>query len=374
MPGCLAIPEIAERETQSDPIAESYWEIIQLQDKDNFWIIEASGSYRQIGRSLGSWYQSQGSTPKHLSEEERQKALSLQEFYQDVNPEINNQIRGVYDYFGLDYLALTDGVPLSNNQGLEVLLPGLISSHSCSIVFAGPELTTDRQALLGRNYDFPDEVDGFTLMFTSPKEGYTTAVITTMTPGFSAADGINSEGLALGFASVIDLGYQPAAEDTLISGYFYRYILEQSRNVEEAINLLETIPISFLPSNPPGIITHILLADRSGTSAVIEFIPEGIVVSRSGEPYQILTNNLWYDPEIRSSCERYAKAEVFLEETGLIDSEMMMALLGELRGSTQYSVVYNLDSLDLILSTKEDGFSSIYSFSLQDFIESVGAR
>jgi predicted choloylglycine hydrolase len=365
----MILPGVQDRDSLSDQSESVFWQVSQLPNHNSFWIIEAAGSYRQIGQSLGKWYQNQGFEPKQLTPEEVNKARLLREFYQDVNPEINNQIAGVYDYFKLDYSALTYGVPVWSNQEEDVLLPGLFSPHSCSVVFTGPDITSGRQSLLGRNYDFPDEIEGFTLMFTSPEGGYATAVITTMEPGFSAADGINSEGLALGMASIVDMGYQADGNGSLISSFYYRYILEHSKNVDEAIDLLEMIPISFLPSIPRGIISHILIADKSGASAVVEFLPEGTVVNRADEPYQILTNNLWDDTERRRACQRYARAEKILEETPLVDLDLMIGILADLRRWTQYSVVYDLDSLELILSTREDDFKSSYEFSLQEFIQ-----
>lgn len=357
---------------ESDQASDLYWQVDSLQDLNSFSIIEAAGSYRQIGQSLGNWYQSQGIEPRRLSPEEVQKARSLKEFYQEVDPEINHQIEGVYDSFGLDYATLTHGIPVSRVEEMDILLPGLLSPHSCSVVFAGPTISAGQHPIFGRNYDFPGDLLEFTLMFTYPDEGYPTAVITTMIPGFSAADGINSEGLVLGFASVVDLGYSPARNETLVSGYFYRYLLEHSANVDESIDLLHKIPLSFLPSDPPGVITHILIADKSGASAVIEFLPEGIVVSKPDTAYQILTNNIWVYPEIRSSCERYTKAEKILEEsTAGFDPESMMDLLVKLRGSTQYSVVYDLENLELLLSVKEDHFLSTHEFSLQAFMHKV---
>ena len=370
--GCTLTSGEQYLKADPDQSSDLYWQVNSLQDLNSFLIIEAAGSYRQIGHALGNWYQSQGIEPQLLSPEEVQKARSLKEFYQEVDPEINHQIEGVYDSFGLDYTNLTHGIPISRVEGMDVLLPGLLSPHSCSVIFAGPTISAGQQPMFGRNYDFPGDLVEFALMFTYPDEGYPTAVITTMTPGFSAADGINSEGLALGFASVVDMGYSPARKETLISGYFYRYLLEHSANVDESIDLLHKIPLSFLPSDPPGVITHILIADKSGASAVIEFLPEGIVVSKPDTAYQVLTNNLWVDPEIRSSCERYTRAEKTLEESSAaFDLESMMDLLVKLRGSTQYSVVYDLDNLELLLSVKEDYFLSTHEFSLKAFMQKM---
>jgi hypothetical protein len=55
-------------------------------------------------------------------------------------------------------------------------------------------------------------------------------------------------------------------------------------------------------------ISHILLADRSGASAVVEFLPEGVVVSRTDTPYQVMTNSHWAGPSDQPNCERYRTA------------------------------------------------------------------
>ena len=40
-------------------------------------------------------------------------------------------------------------------------------------------------------YDYPEDIQDLTLLFTYPDGGYPTAVITPRTPGLTAADGIN---------------------------------------------------------------------------------------------------------------------------------------------------------------------------------------
>jgi hypothetical protein len=269
---CLAKPVPTTEFTIVSPEPpSSHWSMEALTPDKSLLIIEAAGSYEDIGYALGAWYRDRGYTPRILNEQEISEARSLLQFYADVHPSLSDQLRGMYAAFNLDIENLTSGIPIYEADGMHILLPGLIERDSCSVVFAGPEITSDRHPRLGRNYDWPSPITDLTLMFTYPNSGYPTAIMAPSTPGLSAADGINSEGLALGFASVDDIGYEPPPGPALISGFAYRFVLEHSANVEEAIATLQSIPISFVPSSPEDLITHILLADRSGASAVVEF-------------------------------------------------------------------------------------------------------
>jgi predicted choloylglycine hydrolase len=373
---CHARPSsIAEITAVSTDTPATHWSVEDLTPEGSLLIIEAAGSYEGIGYAVGTWYRDRGYTPRLLNEQERSEARSLLDFYADVHPSLSDQLRGMYAAFKLDIENLTTGIPIYEADGVRVLLPGLVERDSCSVVFAGPEIAADRHPRLGRNYDLLTKVLDLTLMFTYPDDGYPTAIMTPSTPGLSAADGINSEGLALGFASVDDIGYEPPPGPALISGLAYRFVLEHSANVEEAIATLQSIPISFIPSSPEGLITHILLADRSGASAVVEFLPEGIVVSPTETPYQVMTNTHWAGPADQLSCDRYRTAIDLLErERWSIDSVGLMTVLSEIRSSTQWSIVYDLQDLSMTLALPGDGFSTSYDFSLAEFIDRMAVR
>jgi predicted choloylglycine hydrolase len=353
----------------------SHWTIGALNSDQTLLKIEAAGSYKEIGTALGTWYLDRGYTPRTLNEQERSSARSLLQLYADVHPSLSDQLRGMYAAFKLDIEDITMGIPIYEAEGVRVLLPGLVERDSCSVIFAGPEIAPDHHPRLGRNYDWPTQVLDLTLMFTYPEGGYPTAIMAPSTPGLSAADGINSQGLALGFASVDDIGYEPPIGPSLISGLAYRFVLEHSANVEEAIATLQSFPISFVPSSPEGLITHILLADRTGASAVVEFLPEGIVVSRTETPYQVMTNNHWAGPSDQRSCDRYRTAVDLLEQQrGSFDSSGLMTVLAEIRSSTQWSIVYDLQDLSITLALPDDDFSELHAFSLAEFIDRMAIR
>jgi len=373
--GCSSSSSQLDQELPASAPGDVYYRIQEIDSEGSLEIIEVAGSYEEIGRLLGEWYQDHGFVPRLLSEEEKQEADSLLTFYGTVDSFIVDQMRGMYAAFGLELDDLQEGIPVDNIENVEILLPGIISRHSCSVVFVRPEISSDNHPLLGRNYDFPEEVRDLTLLFSFPAGGYPTAILTPRFPGLIAADGINSQGLTLGFASVADIGYASPPGDALISSFAYRYVLEHSATVDEAIELLQSIPIVFPPSSPEGIITHLLLADQSGDSAVIEFLPQGVVANKSEKPFQVMTNNLWGDREERESCHRYCLAVDRVEkDSGNINTMSLMTILGELRSSTQYSVIYDLQDLTLRLSLPSSGFSAEHEFSLIAFMDRMEGR
>ncbi|MGD8793757.1 MAG: C45 family autoproteolytic acyltransferase/hydrolase [Anaerolineae bacterium] len=347
------------------PSLAAHWSIQALTPDYPLQKIEVAGTYEQIGYALGKWYQDRGFLPRPLTDDEEEVARELLRFYEGVHPSILAQLRGMYAAYGLSLDEVKEAIPVSDNEGIRVLLPGLVESGSCSVVFTRPEIAADGHARLGRNYDWPGAVPDTYLVFTRPDSGYATVVMTAHTPGLTAADGLNSQGLALGFASVRNAGYELPTGPALVSGLAYRLILETCSNVEEAIALLRGAPITFINPSPDELITHLLLADRSGESVVVEFLPEGIVVSRSDAAYQVMTNSLWAGPGDQPDCPRYQKAVEGLEEArGRIDRGRLMAVMSSIHGSTLWTSLYDLEELSLVLTLPGVDPSTYYEYSL----------
>ena len=352
---------------------EVHWSVQPLTPDRSVTKVEVAGTHEEIGYLLGQWYREQGYLPRDLTASEQETARELLDFYQGIAPSILQQLRGVYAAYDLNLDDASEGIPVWDEEGIRILLPGLVEQHSCSLVFTRPEAAIDGHARLGRNHDWPTRLTDVMLVFTAPKasystQGYPTVVMTRGLPGLSASDGMNSQGLAFGLASVRNVGYAPPAGPGLIFNAAYRLVLEQSANVEEAIAMLRRIPAFVSPSSDE-VITHILLADRSGDSAVVEFLPEGIVVSRTDAPYQVMTNSHWAGPADQPSCPRYQTAIEGLEQVrGMVDGNRMMEIMSSIHSSTQWTVVYDLQELSLELVFPGDDYSRRYRLSLADFI------
>ena len=233
-------------------------------------------------------------------------------------------------------------------------------SPSCTCFAAVGE---EGELVFGRNFDFPK--NPALLLFTDPPDGYMSvsmvdlgyfgysmshlpdpekgSVGLMMTP-YLPFDGMNEHGFAVGMAAI------PHAEPphdprkvTIGEIQVIRLLLDRAKNVEEAITLLGEYNVEM--TDPP---IHYILADRSGDSAIIEFVGGEMKVLREDEPWQVVTNFIIHGsgaPEV-VSCSRYRYAyDGLCEANGSVSLEEAMDLLeGSSLSSTIWSIVYNLDT------------------------------
>jgi len=120
-------------------------------------------------------------------------------------------------------------------------------------------------------------------------------------------DGMNEEGLAVGMMAVPSAdGPADPQKQTVSSLMIIRLMLDHAKNVDEAIAVFENFNIDF-HEGPP---LHYFITDRSGKSAVVEFVSGKISVLRNAHPWQVATNFILtgLSPEHSlTSCRRYKK-------------------------------------------------------------------
>jgi predicted choloylglycine hydrolase len=351
------------------PLQANHWSVEPITTSFPIEKIEVAGTYQQIGYAFGQWYREHYFMPRPLTRSERETARAMLAFYQEVHPGTVEQIRGIYVAYELDLDDVSEGIPIWKSWWT-FLLPGVVERFWCSVAFARPEMTADGHALLGRNNDWASGTPEMTLLFTYPEGSYPTAIMTAGAPNFTAFDGMNNQGLGLGVASVDPAGYVPAAEPALMDLQAYRIVLETCATTEEAIDFLHTVPFAFSPQFG----THVLLADRSGESAVVEFLPAGVEVSRTRTPYQVMTNDHWAGPAGQPNCPRYQNAVALLEKgQDQMDVAGLMAVMSAVHDNTQWTIIYDLTDSTLTLTLPNDGFATHYEFSLADFVSRVEA-
>jgi hypothetical protein len=105
---------------------------------------------------------------------------------------------------------------------------------------------------------------------------------------------------------------------------------------------------------------------------VVEFLPQGVVVSRADTPYQVMTNNYWAGPADKDACWRYRSAVEILKSQDKIDAQEMIKVMNAIHNSTQWTTIYDLQDLTMILTLPNDKFSTQYKFSLADFVARMG--
>jgi len=257
----------------------------------------------------------------------------------------------------------------------------------CS-VFAS--LGDESNSILGRNLDWRD--DPTLLLFTDPPDGYASVsindifflgftnkepsimnrLVLLLTPHIPL-DGMNEAGVSIGMMAVNRALYEGNPEKTTIGGAsVIRKVLDYAGSVEEALELMDDHNIDFSCSLP----LHYLLADRTGNSAVVEYVEGEMEVLRSEQPWQAATNFIISETaaeDISGYCDRYNHMSKVLKDTGgVLDMGGVMSLLKDVsknneKVKTTWSVTYGMSTgeIQLAVGTKYD---KIHSFRL-DMLE-----
>jgi penicillin V acylase-like amidase (Ntn superfamily) len=174
-------------------------------------------------------------------------------------------------------------------------------------------------------------------------------------------DGLNEKGVAVGQMSVPSV--QPPYDPNKINlGCLdiVRLILDYAATTEDAISLIQKFNYKD-PAHP----VHYLIADRSGESAVIEFVNKEIKVIRNNEPFQVCTNFIITGSSAPAStiCWRYNSAYKTLKNAnGKINVNQGMNILSSVsQNITMWSAVYNMNtfSLDLCVDRKYNKIFSV---------------
>lgn len=234
------------------------------------------------------------------------------------------------------------------------------TSPSCTCFAA---LGEGGPAIFGRNFDFPQ--NPALLLYTDPPDGYASVSMVNLgyfgynmnnlpdpdgglgalgwTP-YLPFDGMNEHGLAVGMAAIPHAESSYDSEKITIGEIqVIRLLLDRARDVDEALRILEEYNVRI--ETPP---IHYILADRSGGSAILEFVGREMRVLRDDEPWQVMTNFVVVGsgaPEV-VSCSRYRSVYDGLSDAdGRVSMEGAMILLEEASlSSTIWSCVYNMET------------------------------
>ncbi|MBN2031051.1 linear amide C-N hydrolase [bacterium] len=156
--------------------------------------------------------------------------------------------------------------------------------------------------------------------------------------------GINDQGLFYEIASLTrrnDIRFDPNKET--IDNPIYEKVLETCASIEEAIDLIKQYNVTGFMRH------HIMVVDRSGASATIEWGRDSLSVIRKNNHYQVMTNFNNTDPSLAGGypCFRYMNAERKLDNLEDITVEDFRLILQSVHNSgpdypTIYSNIYDL--------------------------------
>ncbi len=159
-------------------------------------------------------------------------------------------------------------------------------------------------------------------------------------------DGMNQYGVAVSTMSVSDVRppYDESKPDITLSTAM-RLMLDYARSTDEAIAILNDYNIHFVESTG-----HLLVGDKGGDFAVVEFIDGDIKVTRPSEGWQVCTNHrIWgkTEEENDGACRRYRLVSERLAELGgeaTATDVMQTMAAASAENWTMWTSVYDLTS------------------------------
>jgi hypothetical protein len=159
-------------------------------------------------------------------------------------------------------------------------------------------------------------------------------------------DGMNQHGVAVADMSVdgVEVPHDGARPNVLHSTVM-RLILDYARSTEEAIEILKQYNIFFVATT-----CHLMIADASGKSAVVEFIDGKVEVTHGKDYWQVCTNHQicgTSEEDSDATCDRYRAASEQLAQAsaaaGMDDVMRIMESVSK-ENWTMWSSVYDLSA------------------------------
>lgn len=255
--------------------------------------------------------------PETFTDDIVNQALAM---FDEFCPGLTEELRGFAD---------ESGTPIRNNAytWMTYLLP------RCSSMALKPERTANGHTMIARNYEFSIEEEDFKVIRVAPQGKY--AHIGGSLLMFGRTEGINEAGLAVSMSSCgFPVSNLPGMREPMLRGlHFYavlRCLLDNCRNVEEAITKLQNMPIAYN--------LNLILADRESNLALAETMSGELAVKRctSSEEvsYLCATNHIAIESfqnrepmAMRNSVVRYQRIQSFIEESGQLTEQQLRSFL-----------------------------------------------
>lgn len=286
------------------------------------------------------------------------------------------------------------------NNVCKILLNGLPvkikPEGACSTFVA---TTPDDHKLFARNFDYKSGMA--MLIKAKPKNGYRSIALSnlghigfyekhlpekglisrfrTLAAVYSPLDGMNEKGFAVAVNTAMEqVTCQNTGKTPVMTTLAIRLLLDRAANVEEAIGILKNIDMR--SSGKIGY--HFHLADRSGDSAIVEYIENKMIVIRkkpSDHSFCLTNFTLSSNEKNGTGKERFEIMQSCLnEKCSVMTNKESMELLdaAQMDGHkyyepghmyydsiTQWSVVYDLSKCTATVTIKSV-FEKIYDFSI----------
>jgi len=171
---------------------------------------------------------------------------------------------------------------------------------------------------------------------------------------FYAMDGVNEHGLAVAVAGLRQTTNQTQGDKELVFiTYLIRKILDQTKNIEEVVQLVENYVPFDLDKN--SLNCHFIIADAAGRSVILEYEQDQWRKIYKDTSWQVLSTKPIFnvsEANRKEQCRRYRGMAETLEKTGgNIDWNAAVKILQDVsQKGTTWSVAYALPTKELYFS------------------------
>lgn len=250
--------------------------------------------------------------------------------------------------------------------------------YGCSL-FIGK--TANGGVALSRNFDWP--IHPSIVLVTHPEHGYSSISVVDLSvigDGWGdllkreksdmdvlalapkvPIDGMNEKGLAVGMAAVPDtVCPKDPAKKTVGTLGAIRMMLDNAATTQEAIKVLQSYNVDFTK----GPQVHYLVVDKSGESAILEFL-DGKLHVLPGE--RAMTNFHLADEEARKRADyRYRNIEKELAAGKAMTKDSAFSLMSAVaQPNTRWSAYYDLATGTMDIASVRN-YSKVEHFSMND--------
>lgn len=175
----------------------------------------------------------------------KDRVKEIIEIFNKFSPNINEEINGFADYFGC------------SPEEIIYYSFSYMSKGNCGHFSVLPQKTADKHIYVGRSYEWNDEDDKKLLTVKADglygHMGFSLLL-------FGRYDGINEKGLCVTMSNGIPC--MMSEEEGLLFWMVVRILLDKCKNVDEAIELINTIPISSF--------CNLIITDKNGEAVLVE--------------------------------------------------------------------------------------------------------
>jgi predicted choloylglycine hydrolase len=318
------------------------------------------GSHYDIGFQLGSFARDSGAKAIEMTDADREQFLEFKNLLEELHPPIVEELRGIWAAFGLNYddaEFVVDQIPI---HGQRFVVGWYIGSNmlpfACSAISLSENAVQDHEVIFARNFDW-QRMD-CSIVFMHPEGAYPSVGCTPYDVLSMLLDGMNSEGLKVSVNVAAPSWASSAPPPNILQIVAARVMIDKCASVDEAIDSLEQTPITF-----PVATVHYLIADRTGQSAIVEFLGNDVKVVRPENDYQVMTNS-YHCLDDHLACWRYQTAARMIKDGyGEIDDDYVKRIPQSVRqANTQWSVIYRSESGKVLISLA-DKPTEFYEFT-----------